>query len=74
MLPFSSQAAIYYAALICELCKLSPETVGPAVGKSIRKFYSMIGDGLDVEVTRRLTDWFVVHMSNFSFNWVWKEW
>lgn len=72
---------VYYYALITDLCKLSPSTVGPAVGKSIRKLYRLLEDtgsvddgALDVEVARRFVEWFAVHMSNFNFNWVWKEW
>lgn len=74
MLPESSKKSIYYIALITELCKLSPSTVGPAVGKSIRKLYTSLSDGLDVEAARRFAEWFAVHMSNFGFAWVWKEW
>lgn len=73
-IPDSRQRSMYYIALITELCKLSPPTVGPAVGKSIRKLYGFLGDGLDVEVGHRFADWFSVHMSNFNFQWVWKEW
>lgn len=74
VLPQSSQAQIYYDSLITEVCKLSPSTVGPAVGKSIRKLYSSLTDGLDVEIARRFSEWFAIHMSNFNFQWVWKEW
>ncbi|KAJ3570164.1 hypothetical protein NP233_g4582 [Leucocoprinus birnbaumii] len=74
VLPESSQKSIYYISLITELCKLSPSTVGPAVGKSIRKLYSTLSESLDVEVARRFAEWFAVHMSNFGFQWVWKEW
>ncbi|KAG9017386.1 hypothetical protein FRB95_000806 [Tulasnella sp. JGI-2019a] len=81
LLPTSPHSSVYYYALIAELCKLSPTTVGPAVGKSIRRLYKCLGDEtdaesaiLDVEVARRFTEWFAVHMSNFGFNWVWKEW
>jgi MIF4G like len=74
ILPESSHKSIYYIGLITELCKLSPSTVGPAVGKSIRKLYGSLADGLDVEVARRFAEWFAVHMSNFGFQWVWKEW
>ncbi|KAI0260487.1 MIF4G like-domain-containing protein [Gloeopeniophorella convolvens] len=74
LLPDSPAKPIYYIALITELCKLSPSTVGPAVGKSIRKLYSYCADGLDTEVLRRFAEWFSVHMSNFGFSWVWKEW
>jgi hypothetical protein len=74
LLPESPNKSIYYTALITELCKLSPQTVGPAVGKSIRKLYGHCANGLDVEVVRRFAEWFSVHMSNFGFQWVWKEW
>lgn len=60
--------------VITELCKLSPQTVGPAVGKSIRRLYGYLADGLDVEIARRFAEWFAIHMSNFGFQWVWKEW
>jgi hypothetical protein len=74
VLPQPKQKPIYYHALITEVCKLSASTVGPAVGKSIRKLYAMLGEGLDVEIARRFSDWFAVHMSNFAYQWVWKEW
>ncbi|KAH7924822.1 hypothetical protein BV22DRAFT_1105259 [Leucogyrophana mollusca] len=74
LLPESSHRSVYHIALITELCKLSPSTVGPAVGKSIRKLYGALAEGLDVEVARRFAEWFAVHMSNFGFQWVWKEW
>jgi len=73
-LPDSRQRSMYYIALITELCKLSPPTVGPAVGKSIRKLYNFLGDGLDVEIGHKFAEWFSAHMSNFNFQWVWKEW
>jgi hypothetical protein len=74
ILPQPKHKAVYYHALITEVCKLSPSTVGPAVGKSIRKLYGMLGEGLDVEIARRFSEWFAVHMSNFAYQWVWKEW
>ncbi|KAH7105316.1 MIF4G like-domain-containing protein [Auriculariales sp. MPI-PUGE-AT-0066] len=73
-LPASQHKTIYHVAVITELCKLSPQTVGPAVGKCIRKLYSELGNGLDVDVSRRFVEWFSTHMSNFGFAWVWKEW
>ncbi|KDQ65071.1 hypothetical protein JAAARDRAFT_247138 [Jaapia argillacea MUCL 33604] len=74
VLPQSAHNTIYYVALITEICKLSPSTVGPAVGKSIRRLYNALADGLDVELARRFAEWFAMHMSNFGFQWVWKEW
>lgn len=72
--PESSHKSIYYIALIAELCKLSAATIGPALGKSIRKLYGHLADGLDVDLSRRFAEWFSTHMSNFNFQWVWKEW
>ena len=74
VLPETAHKSIYHISLITELCKLSPSTVGPAVGKSIRRLYNSLADGLDVDVARRFAEWFAVHMSNFGFQWVWKEW
>ncbi|TBU61259.1 MIF4G like-domain-containing protein [Dichomitus squalens] len=74
LLPESAHKSIYYIALITELCKAQPQSVGPAVGKSIRKLYALLADGLDVEAAHRFAEWFAVHMSNFNFIWVWKEW
>ncbi|ESK93122.1 cap binding protein 80-pb [Moniliophthora roreri MCA 2997] len=74
VLPESTQKQIYYIGLITEVCKLAPSTGGPAVGKSIRRLFSMLSDGLDVEIARRYSEWFSTHMSNFNFQWVWKEW
>ena len=33
-----------------------------------------MSEGLDVEAAQRFAEWFAVHMSNFGFKWVWKEW
>lgn len=74
VLPETPHKSIYHIALITELCKLSPSTVGPAVGKSIRRLYTGLAEGLDVDIARRFAEWFAVHMSNFGFQWVWKEW
>ncbi|EMD31829.1 hypothetical protein CERSUDRAFT_119399 [Gelatoporia subvermispora B] len=74
LLPETTHKPIYYYTLITELCKLMPKSAGPAVGKSIRKIYALLADGLDVEVAQRFADWFSIHMSNFNFGWVWKEW
>ncbi|KZT62167.1 hypothetical protein CALCODRAFT_479362 [Calocera cornea HHB12733] len=73
-LPRPEQMPLYYHSLLTELCKLAPQTAGPAVGKSIRKLYNLLGDGLLPEVARRFAEWFAIHMSNFNFGWVWKEW
>lgn len=82
-LPHSTLKLMYHAALINELCKLAPQTVGPAVGKSFRRIYSLLASpepvedgaaGLDVRLSNLFAEWFALHMSNFGFAWVWKEW
>src|ERR1700761_413374 len=73
-LPKAKVHPAYYFSLVSELCKLSPATFGPAVGKAFRKIHDLVGEGLDVELVRRYGDWFAAHMSNFGFQWVWKEW
>ena len=74
-LPSPTFPQIYYTALIAELCKASPNTVAPPVGRAVRKIYGGMGsEGVDVEVMKRLGDWFATHLSNFGFQWMWKEW
>ncbi|WVF72372.1 hypothetical protein IAT40_007187 [Kwoniella sp. CBS 6097] len=74
-LPRSAHKLIYYGSVITELCKLSPNTVAPPVGRAVRKIFSLLGgEGLDVEVSRRVAEWFSAHLSNFGFQWMWKEW
>lgn len=82
--PTSTQRSIYYYSLITELCKLSPSTVAPALGKCIRKMYTGMGlsdeeAGSEVivlgpEGIRRYSDWMATHLSNFGFHWRWPEW
>ncbi|WVQ71472.1 hypothetical protein IAR50_001010 [Cryptococcus sp. DSM 104548] len=75
LLPKSQHKLVYYGSVIAELCKASPNTVAPPVGRAMRKIYSLLGsEGLDVEIVRRIADWFALHLSNFGFQWMWKEW
>ncbi|KAI5829567.1 hypothetical protein K523DRAFT_241884 [Schizophyllum commune Tattone D] len=73
-LPACPHPVVYYGALITEICKLTPSKGGPAVGRSIRRLYAWIGDGLDPALAVRFAGMFSLHMSNFGFAWVWKEW
>lgn len=74
-LPKAPHDLIYYGSVIAEMCKLSPNTVAPPVGRAVRRLYGMLGtEGLDVEIAKRAAEWFAVHLSNFGFQWMWKEW
>jgi nuclear cap-binding protein subunit 1 len=62
-------------SLLREVVTLSPSTVAPAMGKSVRRVYGAMRTGrAEGEVIRRFADWFSVHLSNFGFQWGWKEW
>ncbi|BGP23709.1 Nuclear cap-binding protein subunit 1 [Rhodotorula toruloides] len=84
-LPAPPLTAMYYYSVLTELCRISPQTVAPSLGKSIRKLYAALGTDrdsseesvgpvLDAEGIRRLADWFSIHLSNYGFMWGWNEW
>ncbi|WVW83418.1 hypothetical protein I302_105438 [Kwoniella bestiolae CBS 10118] len=74
-LPRSTYKSIYYGSVITELCKISPNTVAPPVGRAVRKIFNYLGtDALDIECQDRVAVWFSTHLSNFGFQWMWKEW
>ncbi|GAA5880762.1 hypothetical protein JCM16303_004343 [Sporobolomyces ruberrimus] len=75
----------YYHSLLTELCRLSPQTIAPSLGKSVRKLYASLGNDsgsggkigspvLDPSGLKRFADWFAVHLSNFGFMWGWGDW
>lgn len=75
----------YYHSLLTELCRLSPQTIAPSLGKSVRKLYASLGNDsgsggkigapvLDPSGVKRFADWFAVHLSNFGFMWGWGDW
>ncbi|BEI93243.1 uncharacterized protein CcaverHIS019_0508710 [Cutaneotrichosporon cavernicola] len=74
-LPNAPHSPLMYGSVITELCKLSPATIAPPVGRAVRRIFTQLGeDGLDIEISRRVSDWFAIHLSNFGFQWMWKEW
>ncbi|KAK4056523.1 Nuclear cap-binding protein subunit 1 [Microbotryomycetes sp. JL221] len=81
-LPAQSLLPAYYHALLSELCRISPNTVAPSLGRGVRKIYKALGNPsgqpgeptLDAEGIRRFSEWFSVHLSNFGFAWPWKDW
>ncbi|GAA5821849.1 hypothetical protein JCM11251_004742 [Rhodosporidiobolus azoricus] len=87
-LPSPSLPLVYYYSLLTELCRISPQTVAPALGKCVRKLYAGLGvnarqkeeEGaigtpvLEAEGIRRFADWFSVHLSNYGFMWGWADW
>ncbi len=76
VLPSAPRNPLYYTSLLREIVTLTPGTVAPSLGRTIRTFYNALSDPhkIDVETVRRFADWFAIHLSNFNFGWAWKEW
>ncbi|SPO31731.1 related to 80 kDa nuclear cap binding protein [Ustilago trichophora] len=75
LLPVSPRNPLYYTSLLREIVSLTPATVAPSLGRTIRTFYNALSSpSIDVETVRRFADWFATHLSNFNFGWAWKEW
>ncbi|SNX87969.1 related to 80 kDa nuclear cap binding protein [Melanopsichium pennsylvanicum] len=75
LLPTASRNPLYYTSLLREIVSLTPSTVAPSLGRTIRTFYNALSTpSMDVESVRRFADWFAIHLSNFNFGWAWKEW
>lgn len=75
VLPTPPRNPLYYTSLLREIVTLTPGTVAPSLGKTIRTFYDALSSrNMDVETIHRFADWFAIHLSNFNFGWAWKEW
>ncbi|PWN30717.1 hypothetical protein BDZ90DRAFT_229719 [Jaminaea rosea] len=75
LLPSSPHVGLYYHALLREITTLSPQTLAPAIGRTVRRVYGAARRGrVSSEVLERFSDWFSAHLSNFNFSWNWKEW
>ncbi|CAO1628956.1 unnamed protein product [Sympodiomycopsis kandeliae] len=75
VLPIAPHVPLYYHALLREVTTLSPQTLAPAIGRTVRKIYGCSKTGrVSTDVLKRFADWFSVHLSNFNFSWGWKEW
>lgn len=81
-LPGPRLSAAYYEALLNELCRTSPNTIAPALGRCVRRLYGGLGTDveagspiiLDPEGIKRFAEWFATHLSNFGFAWSWSDW
>lgn len=72
-LPSPEHKLVYYHSVTTELCKLSPGTIAPCLGRAMRFMYRRIDD-MDMDLSYRFMDWFAHHLSNFEFRWKWDEW
>ncbi|KAJ3056349.1 Nuclear cap-binding protein subunit 1 [Rhizophlyctis rosea] len=79
-LPRSQEVSVYYATLLGDLTKEDLASFPKVLGRAVRILYSRLDDdqhvngGMDVECIRRLSEWFAVHLSNFTFQWKWQDW
>lgn len=75
LLPAAPHVGLYYHALLREITTLSPQTLAPAIGRTVRRVYGAARRGrVSTEVLKRFSEWFSAHLSNFNFSWNWKEW
>jgi nuclear cap-binding protein subunit 1 len=72
-LPTPEHKLVYYHSVTTELCRLSPSTIAPCLGRAMRFLFRSIAD-MDIELAYRFMDWFAQHLSNFEFRWKWDEW
>ncbi|GAO48682.1 hypothetical protein SAICODRAFT_59162 [Saitoella complicata NRRL Y-17804] len=72
-LPSPPCRAVYYQALLIEMCKYAPGAIAPVMGRAVRFLYADL-DKFDAEVVYRFYDWLSVHFSNFQFMWRWDDW
>lgn len=72
-LPTPEHKLVYYHSVTTELCRLSPSTIAPCLGRAMRFLFRNIAE-MDMELSYRFMDWFAQHLSNFEFRWKWDEW
>jgi nuclear cap-binding protein subunit 1 len=72
-LPASEHKQVFYSFVISELCRQDTKSIPPILGKLIFTIYEHLQD-LDVELQCRFSTWFSHHLSNFNYQWNWKEW
>lgn len=72
-LPNAEEVSIYYSCLLIELCKCHP-TVYPLILSQATKILFEKLEGMNTVCVNKFATWFSYHLSNFQFQWSWKEW
>ncbi|ODQ82408.1 hypothetical protein BABINDRAFT_159008 [Babjeviella inositovora NRRL Y-12698] len=72
-LPQTQHRLVYYAVLIIEFIDRLPQNFAPVIGRAIRFLYANV-HLLDFECKGRYYDWLSLQLSNFNFQWKWREW
>lgn len=72
-LPTTREKIVYYFGIFVNMFKAEPKKVPPLVGRAIHGLFMSI-DVLDCEIRDRFSQWFSFHLSNFGFQWPWKNW
>jgi hypothetical protein len=71
-LPKTSNKPIYYNTLMTTLCRENLDKIPKAFAREFKKAFERI-DEMDVEIMKRLVDFFSIHLSNFGFYWNWDQ-
>jgi len=72
-LPSPLQRPIYYFGIMVNLIRAQPKKMPPLLGRAINSMFQNV-QYLDCEIRDRLSTWFSFHLSNFNFEWPWKNW
>ncbi|KAJ1915011.1 Nuclear cap-binding protein subunit 1 [Mycoemilia scoparia] len=64
---------IFLSSFAVELCKLGSDFTFHIAGSSIRLLYNRLPQ-MDAELINRFSDWFSTFISNFGYQWTWKDW
>lgn len=71
-LPKTTKKPIYYNTLLTTLCRENVDKIPKAFAREFKKAFDRIDD-MDVEIIKRLVDFFSIHLSNFGFYWNWDQ-
>ena len=71
-LTHSHSPLVYYANVLCHLCRQVPE-IPPVMALAMNAIFHRVST-VDTEIRDRSIDWFVFHISNFDYTWPWPAW
>jgi len=72
-LPCMDPPLVWHCALVYEAFRLDVKSMAPLFALTMQALYKRLGR-LDVGLLDTAADWFSLHISNFSYQWLWDKW